>query len=499
MYAGVPTGKIINPEIPSGVWALLTNSTEIGNGNLVAPDPDGYFSFPEITLTNFVRDVGALCTPVTRYSGGEIYITVSINTTYRDYLNMLSTTLDIDRYMDAIYPTSSTSICNGAWTVYTYTGAEAKCLKGADYRVSVRTGTDPSKAILFLSGGGACYEGGSQWYQGCEAPTVNSTASSAPCPATDNGIFDLSDARNPFRDWNMIYAPCCDGSVFSGDNDPIYGGIQYYHRGLKNLSSAMTQLKTSFPAATRIVVSGESCGGYGTFFGALLARTQYPDCSNVESVIQDPQGNIISGSYNTNLYVISDSGLLLENVTTNTLSEGYIMRGQLRNGWLFTQFLPPPSECEYTDCCFNTMEYSPNPPNPSTNDQIAYIINWILKRDPKIKWGMISYLQDEVMGGGTFTGTGFLMFSSGIQYRYCALMPTTNDLRNMHPLRFKRFFPSGTSHTMLSSSPFYTSSISGKYAYQWVNDLVTDSSFWDDRVANFTPGACNFHPVVTCF
>ena len=87
-----------------------------------------------------------------------------------------------------------------------------------------------------MQGGGAC------WADFCSA--FEETNSLPPV-----GILNPSLEGNPVADWDVVYLPYCDGSLFAGDvdrelpNSIVEGGdpgtSMGYQRGLQNLTAAL--------------------------------------------------------------------------------------------------------------------------------------------------------------------------------------------------------------------------------------------------------------------
>src|ERR1700687_3667330 len=229
---------------------------------------------------------------------------------------------------------------NGAWDEYTYNASEQKaiCLGGTDYQVNLRRATT-NKVLLYLEGGGACWDLTTCW----QLHLAKLTASSA----FGDGILNFSNPANPFAEWNVVYASYCDGSVYSGNNVVDYDIFHTFHHGIQNLSAVVTLMMQQFPHPDAIVVSGSSAGGYGTFTGYGVTRIAYP---------------------NTPLLVLNDSGPGLQNLND---TEGVALR---QMNWKYAQFVP--HDC--TDCA----------------TQPAYLADWALDRDPTLRAAPFSFLQD---------------------------------------------------------------------------------------------------------
>ena len=87
--------------------------------------------------------------------------------------------------------------------------------------------------------------------------------------------------------------------------------------------------------------------------------------------------------------------------------------------WNYTQYIPP--SC--TRC----------------SDQISYLSEWAIERDPTLRVGLFSNLQDAVI-------RSFLSLSAD-DYE-TLLRQVTDDIHSRQPDRYKRFFIQGMSHTL---------------------------------------------------
>lgn len=323
----------------------------------------------------------------------------------------------LGRYLDDTAPNAT--VPNGPWESLRFDPAEGKaiCLRGDPYRVEVRRGTT-NKVLLYLEGGGACWNNQSCWL----SPTAKLTAA----PFFGGGIFEFDNPANPFRDWNIVYAPYCDGSVFTGDHIAEYDGGSVYHHGLQNLSAAVTAMRAAFPHPEALAVAGSSAGGYGTFAGYGVTRVAYPE---------------------TPIVVINDSGPGLQN------PDDAVNAAERLANWRFTQYIP--ASC--TRC----------------SEQFTYLTEWALARDPTLRAGYYSSLQDLVIRG----------FNNLSPAAYEALLlEVTEDLRSRQPDRFKRFFVAGESHTVLELPTFYSAAIGDTTVRDWTAGLLSDGPEWRDLV-----------------
>lgn len=326
-------------------------------------------------------------------------------------------TTDVGKYLNQITPDQTTQ--KGAWTEYRYDAAkkQAVCLSGLPFQVNLRPGS-ANKVLLYLEGGGACWN-----EQTCyKSPLAKTSANGAP----NAGIIDASAEGNPFKDWDVVYVPYCDGSVFGGDNTVMYGTHETYHHGLMNLSAALYVMQQAFPNPEQIVVAGSSAGGYGTFTGYGLTRVAYPE----------PQ-----------ILVLNDSGPGLQN-------PGAIasVNERLEN-WKFKKLLP--ASCENCD------------------PQITYLTEWALDRDPQMRAAYFNYQQDGVLQ--------FFLALDGPSFQ-SLYFQITDDIRGRQADRFRRFLPTGNTHTILLSDEFFDKTIDGVVMKDWTADFLVNGLNWRDLV-----------------
>jgi hypothetical protein len=149
------------------------------------------------------------------------------------------------------------------------------CFDGSGFSFFVHT-ADPHKVMFFLEGGGACFDATTC---GPDSNAFKRTVGDGPTTRHD-GIFDLANPKNPFKDWSIVYVPYCTGDIFLGDAQHDYGnGVVIEHRGSVDATAALQHLAATFPDATQLVVAGESAGAAPDPLYAGLAADLLPKAS----------------------------------------------------------------------------------------------------------------------------------------------------------------------------------------------------------------------------
>jgi hypothetical protein len=152
---------------------------------------------------------------------------------------------------------------SGDW-VKILAGGKTRCARGGAYAYWLRRG-DPQRLLLFFQGGGGCFDPrtcavGSTWF--------DDRVDAGDDPKLNGGILDLADARNPFRDWSVIYIPSCTGDVHVGSRTVRYGRITVQQYGWVNAEAALGRAYREFPDPRAVLVAGCSAGSVGSAFHA---------------------------------------------------------------------------------------------------------------------------------------------------------------------------------------------------------------------------------------
>jgi hypothetical protein len=357
------------------------------------------------------------------------------------------------------------------------------CIAGTEYSVFTKAG-DPKKVLIFLQGGGACWQG----FYNCN---VLADDQAPPAEAPFPGVFDSDNPDNPYADYSVVYMPYCDGSAFGGDNDVNDGDFPFgdtrHHRGVRNLSAGMDVAADMFPRAKRVTVMGHSAGGVGVAaFAPFLARFVY--------------GN------KTDLRVYNDAGPIAVNLGVGNPPGDYTFPFGCADtsclsvvarafDWQFAQFYP--QSCIDDGRC-------------DAFGQQTGIIDWRLDNDTTVREAF--YETDSDQTNRFFAqGDGSLM--DPVAYR--ALILTEHGALNAaHPKRYKRFFVSDdnthgavqvtagtaneqTGEDCFPTRPFlfYTQEANGVLLSEWTAEFLSPGAgnsqgFWDDIVEDYVPVNC---------
>jgi hypothetical protein len=296
------------------------------------------------------------------------------------------------------------------YTYYYYDRADCRCTFGDEMRVAVHPGTE-NKVMLFMEGGGATWPGG-----GFAVPL--------------NFPWDIGfksfDPDNPLRNWSYVYVPHCDHSIHSGDNELMENGAMRYHHGLRQVSAAVTLMLDLFPNPEKILVAGSSAGGYGTYLGWAVVKSQYMDVDT---------------------YIMNDSGTGFWNPDDPASWE------VIKEAWNINI----PDDCTK---CGGTVQ--------------TYLYEVYLDYDPQLRIGLFSSRRDWIISR-FFLGMDQDRFEE-------TLLAVTDEIHADYPGRFKRFLVQGMTHTtyefLLPGGPHRA--IRGTTLYDWIGQLVNDDPAWRD-------------------
>ncbi len=159
-----------------------------------------------------------------------------------------------------------------AWTSVD-PGPDCTCSDGSPYELWDRPG-DPTKVVLFLEGGGACWSAETCGPGGPYTPSLDIGVP----PSGRSGVFDQTNPENPVADYSMVYVPYCTGDTHLGNSTTDYApGLTIEHNGFVNASAGLDHLVATYPDVQQLVVIGSSAGSVATPVFAALAADELPD------------------------------------------------------------------------------------------------------------------------------------------------------------------------------------------------------------------------------
>ncbi len=319
----------------------------------------------------------------------------------------------IDRYMGVFAPTS-TSMPSAGVTEYFFDIPDGPvCFTGNEFSMFTRNGTS-NKLLIFLQGGGFCSP------NSCEAVETG-------IPLVPFGIMNPNDPGNAAADYHLGYVPYCDGSAMIGDNavDSDGDGVNdRFFRGLQNLSASLDVIAAQYPAPDKIVLAGNSAGGFAVHHALPLVRLLYPEIR---------------------IDIINDSG-------TGIMDEG---------GWQMSLTYWN-AESFYPESCSSCIG-----PDGNITDYHKYQLD----QDPNVKLAYISSKQDETFA--QLTNGGGPAFEA-------QLIEASNELKANYPEKFNYLIAEGDEHTFILSD--YTYEIAGTTVQAWVGEMLNESDEWTSLI-----------------
>jgi cysteine-rich repeat protein len=308
-----------------------------------------------------------------------------------------------------------------AWRYFEIPGT--KCIDGSPAGFSVNYNPASTKIAIYLEGGGACFN------QFCDSLFTRSGQQ-----PSNGGIFDRTKAENPIKDWTWVYVPYCSGDVYSGQADTMVGGKMRSFYGYSNMTAFLERIIPSF-TVDQVLLTGASAGGFGAAVNYTQTQRAYGD---IPVTLLDDSGPPMSKD---------------------------VYPPCLQTLWKTTWGLDKTVVAECGANCSGATFVE------ETFDQMR-------KEFPSMKGGLFSSTGDQTIR--TFAGYGW---SGG--YNMCANTPTAattavytaglNALRTKVESEgnsFGTYYISGSSHTILRSANFYTTTSGNTLLTKWVSDLI---------------------------
>lgn len=170
------------------------------------------------------------------------------------------------------------------------------CANGEPYCCYVKKGST-RHLIVFMIGGGLLWDKKSAAYPATPktlAAELPGLYTSTVIPANDYWFFALRDKNgilsddeaNPFRDWNIGMINYGTGDFHLGANElkieTLDNGKTTVHcQGLHNLHACMEIFKETFAEPDKLLLCGESAGGFSVPGVAEEILSYYPSCDDI--------------------------------------------------------------------------------------------------------------------------------------------------------------------------------------------------------------------------
>ena len=287
--------------------------------------------------------------------------------------------------------------------------------------------------MIFFEGGGACWNS-----QNCDVhgqPTFDPQVDSTDHPSRQGGILDLTDARNPVRDYSIVFVPYCTADAFLGARTVSYSvpdttrappvRFQVIHSGRANARWALAWVYAHFANPSLVFVTGSSAGAIPTPLYASLVARHYPRARVV-------QLGDAAGGYRAP--VIPEILAL----------------------WGATGALKPDPAYRGVDSATLTFE---------TLYQVA------ARTTPRVSFAQFNSAEDNVQ-------LSFLRMLGVRDVPLARLLAANHaDIRRTHPLR--TYTAPGHMHTVLLRPQFYTLAVDGIAIRDWVAGLLEGKSLSD--------------------
>ena len=303
-------------------------------------------------------------------------------------------------------------------------GDDTACARGTPYSFWVHPGK-VNRLLLFFEGGGGCWDA-----ESCAPGSsfFNDTTGDFDNPARNDGVFNLTNPDNPFKDYYMVYVPYCTGDVHMGNNVKTYHSedgteLNIHYKGFANSSTAVQWAYGHFESPEQVFVAGCSAGSIGSIMFAPYVIQHYPNSQVVQ--LGDSEAFVFDHPVDLqSTYAAHDNfaswipGLGEIKPAEFTMSRFYAA---------IAGFYP-----EYTFSQYNTAH---------------------------------DYIQQ------SFYFANVLPVSTPVPWE-TALQKSLAEIRNAAP-NFRSFTSGGTEHCITPTECFYTELVGGVRFLDWVSDMAS--------------------------
>ncbi|MEM7658304.1 MAG: pectin acetylesterase-family hydrolase [Bacteroidota bacterium] len=313
----------------------------------------------------------------------------------------------IDQYLGVFTPSSSDVVSPGV-TEHVFTGIDGPiCFTGNQFSMFTRDGSE-NNLLIFLQGGGFC-------------SPIACAAVETGIPLIPFGMLNPNDAQNTLANYHLGYVPYCDGSGMMGDAEVDSDGNgenDRFFKGIQNLSASLDVIAESYPSPDKIVLAGQSAGGFAVHAALPLVRKLYPDVE---------------------ILIINDAGVGISSPGVFPILFDY---------WNANAFLP--ASC---DNCIGT------------DGNLTEYHKYQLSQDQNFRLAYTSSKQDSVISAGM-----------GGMAHELELIEAVAELQAAYPDQFQGLIGNGEYHTTLMRD--FHRPIGPTTVSQWVADMINDYENW---------------------
>jgi hypothetical protein len=309
-------------------------------------------------------------------------------------------------------------------------GGDTICSNGTPYQFFVRPSeAESSKLLIHFQGGGACWFG-----ENCDLesnPTYDPTVDASDNPVNYSGIFDFTNAENPFSDYNMVMVSYCTADVHVGTKTTTYDvaeaegkpahEVTIHHNRYTNAMTVLDWTFENFQTPDTVFVTGCSAGAIASPLYTQWVAEAYPD-ARIEQL------GDAAGGYRNPPAVRDTFG-----------------------NWGTMGILPMD---EYGDFSLNEMTF-----------EQFYMTT--AATFPDITMAQYNSASDEVQT--------FFLGLTGVEnpVLHERLQANLDDISSAAPENFRSFTAGGVGHCVTPTPEFYTYSVNGMSFRDWVAALAS--------------------------
>jgi len=145
---------------------------------------------------------------------------------------------------------------------------DSSCMDGTPTGIGINPHATSDDVVIFMMGGYACFNPTSCTFVAHKDGYSSAEFGDEKTEVIDQRyMFDRDNPDNPFRDFSYVFVPYCSGDAYTGDKaDVEVAGDTYQFHGYRNLTQFLERVVPTFPEAARVVLMGESAGGFGAFY-----------------------------------------------------------------------------------------------------------------------------------------------------------------------------------------------------------------------------------------